>query len=156
MRRFAAGRDRAAVVVASMAAAVMLCAPPASAADSAKQKDIRKLLELTGSGQIGLQVARQMVDSFRTSMPNVPAAFWDDFLKQARGEDLVDLVVPVYDRHLSHEDVKQLIVFYESPTGRKFVSVLPDITRDSMAAGQKWGEQLGQNVMRKLQEKGYK
>jgi hypothetical protein len=147
---------RAALVVASMAAAVMLWAPHASAAESAKQKDIRKLLELSGSGQIGMQVARQMVESFRTSMPSVPAAFWDDFLKEARGEDLIDLVVPVYDRHLSHDDIKQLIVFYESPTGRKFVSVLPDITRDSMAAGQKWGEQLGQSVMKRLQEKGYK
>jgi len=147
-------RDLAAALCAL--AVVMLCAPAARAEETAKQKDIRKLLELSGSGQIGIQVARQMIDSFRTSMPTVPKAFWDDFLKEARGEDLVDLVVPVYDRHLSHEDIKQLIVFYESPTGRKFVSVLPDITRDSMTAGQKWGEQLGQSVMRRLQEKGYK
>lgn len=156
MRSNAGRHSLAAVVVASMAGAVMLCARPAPAEESAKLKDIRKLMEVSGSGQIGMQVARQMIDSFRTSMPNVPAAFWDDFLKQARGEDLIDLVVPVYDRHLSHEDVKQLLVFYESPTGRKFVSVMPAITRDSMAAGQKWGEQLGQSVMRRLQEKGYK
>jgi len=144
------------VVLGTSVSGAVLRAETGGTDSAAKQKDIRRLLELSGSGQVGVQVARQMVDSFRTGMPAVPAKFWDDFLKETSADELINLVVPVYDRYLSHDDVKQIIAFYESPTGRKFVSVLPDITRDSMAAGQKWGEQLGQKVMRRLKDKGYK
>jgi uncharacterized protein len=63
----------------------------------------------------------------------------------------VDLIVPVYDRNLTHDDIKELIRFYETPTGRKFVSVLPKITQESMAVGEKWGRDLAMRVMTKLQ-----
>ena len=64
----------------------------------------------------------------------------------------VDLLVPVYDRNLSQADVTELIKFYESPTGKKFVSVLPKITQESMGVGEKWGRELAMKVMLKLQQ----
>ena len=39
--------------------------PAPSAADQAKDKDIRKLLELSGAGRMGVQVATQMLKTFR-------------------------------------------------------------------------------------------
>jgi uncharacterized protein len=120
------------------------------AEETQKQKDIRKLLKITGSGELGTQVMSQMIGSMKKAMPNVPDKFWGDFMKEVRTDELVDLIVPVYDRNLAQDDVKELIRFYESPTGKKFVSVLPKITQESMVVGEKWGRELAERVIKKL------
>jgi uncharacterized protein len=121
------------------------------APETQKQKDIRKLLKITGSGELGTQVMGQMIGNMKKAMPQVPEKFWGDFMKEVHTEELVDLIVPVYDRNLTQGDVTELIRFYESPTGKKFVSVLPKITQESMVVGEKWGRELAMKVMTKLQ-----
>jgi hypothetical protein len=120
--------------------------------ETQKQKDIRKLLKITGSGELGTQVMGQMIGNMKKAMPQVPEKFWSDFMKEVHTDELVDLIVPVYDRNLSQGDVTELIRFYESPTGKKFVSVLPKITQESMGVGEKWGRELAMKVMLKLQQ----
>ena len=41
-------------------------------------------------------------------------------------------VVPVYDRHFTHREVKGLIRFYTSKVGKKFLSVTPSMTGELM------------------------
>lgn len=122
---------------------------------SAKEKDIRKFLKVTGAAKLAEQSMRQMVQLYKRQMPQVPAKFWDDFLKEARGEDLLDLLVPIYDKNLSHDDIKALIKFHESPAGKRYVAALPQITAESQTAGEKWGMALGQKVVEKLRAEGY-
>ena len=119
--------------------------------ETQKQKDIRKLLKITGSGELGTQVMGQMIGNMKKAMPQVPEKFWTDFMKEVHTDELVDLIVPVYDRNLTQGDVTELIHFYESPTGKKFVAVLPKITQESMSVGETWGRQLAMKVMTKLQ-----
>ncbi len=119
--------------------------------ETQKQKDIRTLLKITGSGELGTQVMGQMIGNMKKAMPQVPEKFWADFMREVHTDELIDLIVPVYDRNLTHDDVKELIRFYQSPTGRKFVSVLPKITQESMVVGEKWGRELAMKVMAKLQ-----
>lgn len=120
--------------------------------ETQKQKDIRKLLNITGSGELGTQVMGQMIGNMKKAMPQVPEKFWADFMKEVHTDELIDMIVPVYDRNLTHDDVKELIRFYESPTGKKFVSVLPKITQESMVVGEKWGRELAMKVMTKLNQ----
>jgi uncharacterized protein len=139
-------------------AALFLCVPLSGQPNTPqeqKQAHIRKLLELTGSGKLGIQVMKQMIDSLRTSMPKVPQKFWDDFMKEAKPEQLVELIVPIYDKYLTDEDVQSLIQFYQSPVGKKVIQVLPQITQESMQAGQQWGAEIGQKVAEKLKAEGY-
>lgn len=119
-------------------------------ADPSKTDDIRKLLAITGSAQLGAQVMSQLMGSMKNAMPNVPEAFWTDFQKEVRTGELIDLIVPVYDRHLSADDVKTLIKFYETPTGKHFVAALPVITQESMTAGQEWGRRIAERVVTRL------
>ena len=119
--------------------------------ETQKQKDIRKLLKITGSGELGTQVMAQMIGNMKKAMPQVPEKFWGDFMKEVHTDELIDLIVPVYDRNLSQGDITELIKFYESPTGKKFVSVLPKITQESMGVGETWGRNLAMKVMVKLQ-----
>ena len=148
----------------AMLALALLCAGPAMAQQAqeedtaAKQRDIRRLLELTGSAQLGQQVIKQMMATFKQSSPDVPESFWDEMTKEFDPGTMIDLVVPIYDKHLTHEDIKGLIAFYESPVGRKMTSVLPAIAQESMQAGQQWGMDVARRVQQRLEarKKGQK
>ena len=128
---------------------------PKDAAVAEKQADIRRLLELTGAGALGKQVMDQMITQFRGQNANVPAQFWDEFSKELSTDGLVEMTVGVYDKYLSHDDIRQLIRFYESPVGRKLIKVQPLILRDSMQIGGKWGQEVAQKVVKKLQAEGF-
>ena len=38
----------------------------------------------------------------------------------------------IYDKYFTHEEIKVLIMFYKTPTGKKKISTMPDIQKDIM------------------------
>ncbi len=127
----------------------------AQSSTPSKTDDIRKMMEISGAGKLGIQVMQTMMNSFQQSFPEVPSAFWKKAAQEFTAEGLIDLVVPIYDKHFTHEDIKGLLAFYESPVGQKLIEKLPVITQESMAAGEIWGEEIGQKVFEKLKKEGY-
>ncbi len=119
------------------------------------REDVRELLALMGAGEIGLNAMEQIIDSFRQSMPWAPSEFWDDFVEGVNADDLIELSIDPYVRHLSHEDIHGLIAFYQTPLGKRLARAMPAITHESMLAGQEWGQQLAEKVLKRLQEEGY-
>jgi len=122
---------------------------------AAKEQDIRKLMELTGAGDLGAQSLEQMLGAFKQSYPNVPATFWDEFKKEVKPEEMVDMIVPIYDQNLSHEDIKEAVKFYDSPAGRRISGALPTINQQSFQAGQAWGQEIGARVAAKMRAQGF-
>jgi hypothetical protein len=53
------------------------------------------------------------------------------------------------------DEVRDLIKFYESPTGKKLIAVQPAIARETAQASQAWFQQAAQQTVQKLQAKGY-
>ena len=121
--------------------------------DPKKAADIRILLELTGAAAIAKQTVAQMVPSLRTLAPDAPDSFWTEFIDEMKGTELIERIIPVYDRHLSHADVKALIAFYRTPAGKRLIQAMPLITSESMKAGQAWGAEIGRRVMERIQER---
>jgi len=120
-----------------------------------KEQKVRQLLVLTGAGNLGVQVIDGLMGNMKQALPNVPAEFWTEFRKSVKPSEMIDLVVPIYAKHLEESDIDELIRFYGSPTGKRFVAQQPLILQDSMLAGQKWGEALAERALDKLQKKGY-
>lgn len=112
----------------------------------------RQLIETSGADRFGSRVIDQMVGLQRKRMPDIPDQFWEDFKAGANPEDLVLLIVPIYVKHLSVEEMQALIDFYKSPAGQKLLSKLPLITSETMNAGRKWGAELRMEMTKKLQE----
>lgn len=118
---------------------------------SAHQRDARKLLELSGAQQMGKQMISQMLGMMRQNATDVPEDFWRTIEKKLDFSALLDELAGLYARHLSHDDVTQLITFFSSPVGRRFVAVQPRVMQDSVAISQKWGQQFMQQVMQELE-----
>jgi uncharacterized protein len=50
------------------------------------------------------------------------------------GQLMEELYYPLYDKHFTEAELKDLVAFYKSPTGRKFIQVTPQLMQEAMAA----------------------
>jgi len=121
-----------------------------------KEAVIRELLAVTKASEMGTQVMSAMIDSFSVSMPDVPQKFWTRFMEKVDPRDLENLIVPIYDRHFTLKELQALVAFYKTPEGTSVITKMPVVMQESMMAGQKWGEILGQMVVDELQREGYR
>jgi hypothetical protein len=49
-------------------------------------------------------------------------------------EQMTQATVPVYQKHFTNGDINNLIAFYSSPTGQKFLHEIPEVTGENMQA----------------------
>jgi hypothetical protein len=121
-------------------------------------KALKQMFELNGTEETFVTAIDQMMEMFESSREDVPAEVWktigDEFGKTSLN-DLVEMLAPVYYKHLTLEDLNQIIVFYKTPAGKKMATATPAITQESMQIGQQWGMKIGEKVEDKLREKGY-
>jgi uncharacterized protein len=125
--------------------------------DAAEEADIRRLMDLAGVRQLVMQVMDGMEQNIKPLMMNaLPPGeyrqrlvdlFFAKFHSKADLGQLVDLAVSVYDKYYTHEEIKGLIQFYESPLGQKLSATQPKMTGELQEAGRKWGEGLGRDSM---------
>ncbi len=125
----------------------------AQAPDAELRNDIERLLELTGSKTMAVQMAAlvstQMVEGLKRSQPDVPERAVT-VLKEVIDTELANMftapdgiqqgMVGLYASSFTREDIAALIAFYSSPVGRKAIAVAPRLAQDGAALGRKWTE----------------
>jgi hypothetical protein len=141
----------------------------AAAMDAEKHANIEALLKDTGmlanmSRMIDLLIP-QIMGSLKKENPKIPDAVWDEFTGMCTEEmkrslpELEEPVIAIYDANFSADEIKQLVVFYQSPVGRKIVIQLPQLMQQSVAMGQSWGQQAGAHAIERIRaaakQKGY-
>lgn len=125
--------------------------------DPAKEADIRRLLELAGTKALVIQTMASMTDSIKPVLTNsLPPGdyraklvdlFCEKFVAKADAQHLLDLAIPSYDKNFTHEEIRGLIQFYQTPLGQKSISVIPKLVKETQEEGRKWGEDLGRQSM---------
>jgi hypothetical protein len=125
--------------------------------DPAKAADIRRLMDVAGTKTLMTQVMETMQDSLKPVMARAlpPGDYRDKlidlffvkFKSKADTQQLLDSIIPLYDKYLSDDEIKGLIQFYQTPLGQKTVTVMPKLVSESQAQGGKWGEALGRECM---------
>jgi hypothetical protein len=125
-----------------------------SAHGQTKRQDIIKLLEITGTKSQFTQMIDLMLADMQSTTPGAPAEFWTKFKAGLKADGFIEMLIPIYDKYLSHDDIKKIIQFYESPVGKKLISITPQLTQDSYSAGEKWGEKLAADIIKELSKQG--
>jgi hypothetical protein len=87
------------------------------------QKDLDRLDEMTNRIQKGMDVA-----------------------------GMIDDMIPVYQRHLTKEDVAAMAAFYETPTGQKMLREQPEMTAEAMKAVQPRMEKMMSSMMDEVEK----
>ncbi len=60
--------------------------------------------------------------------------YMDDFWRDFPVAQMLDDMIPVYQKHLTKADVGAMSIFYASPTGQKLLREMPAIMTESMQA----------------------
>ena len=145
--------------IAGSAVAVLLCLSVASLAlgevadpGDAKARDIRKLLEVSGiHDQLKIvknNLLNQYSMGFSGAYPKAPDAFWEDYYQLIGQQDidvLVERMIPVYDKHMSHEVIRKLIEMFQTPFWEEWKVKMPAISREAGLIGSEWGQALIQS-----------
>jgi len=129
---------------------------PAVAADSTKTATVRRLMELTKTGEAIVRGMEAAVPAQRRAYPDVPDEVWDAFLARARQKlpQILDSLVPVYATRFSQAELNELIKFYSSPVGHHLSDAQPEILRESLEIGGRWGEIIGREIQDSLARSG--
>ncbi len=59
----------------------------------------------------------------------------DDMLKNFPVDEIIDAMIPVYQKHFTKGNIDDLLAFYSTPTGQKVIKELPAIIGRSDASG---------------------
>lgn len=129
--------------------------------ETEKEKDIKKLLEVSGILKQLSYMQNTLMNSISMmisgSFPEAPDEFWKEF-NQLIGEKemggLVQRIIPVYDKHMSHETVKKLIGMFETPFWEEWKEKMPQISREAGLIGSQWGKEISESSAfnKKLEE----
>lgn len=119
---------------------------------------LKEMFDVSGVEATYQMAIIQMIDMYKQQSPEVNPAIWDEMQAEFLGtsiDDLVEMLVPVYKKHLTLKDLEDMIAFYKTPIGQKFVESTPHIMEGSMEVGQLWGMKVGQDLVKKLEQRGY-
>jgi len=122
--------------------AFMIVAQIAIAQD-ASRTDVKILIELTG-GDAQIAVAKKKV------LEMIPEAKQAEFLKEF-DMSLIGYLAKIEDFYIKEytsEDIQKMIVFYETPIGKKMKSKAGLQAESSMAAIQSWSIELQGIIMK--------
>jgi uncharacterized protein len=69
---------------------------------------------------------------------------------EKRAAEIIDIIAAVYATRFSTAELKELLVFYNSEVGKKFVAQLPSVLEESFVKTQEWGGKLSEQVVQSL------
>ena len=120
--------------------------------ETEKERDIIRLLEVSGIRKQLTYMQDTLMNSMSMmisgSFPKIPDGFWKEFnqlIGKKEMDDLVQKIIPVYDKHMSHETVKKLIEMFETPFWEEWKEKMPQISREAGLIGSEWGKELSES-----------
>lgn len=139
-------------ILSSLVLASAFLLSSTASAVPASAESIKALMQTTGSGDIGMQMMNQMIPTLKKMVPNAPDTFWVQMMEEINADEMENLIIPVYQKYLSEEDIQAINKFNQSPSGKKLIKVQPAIMQESFTIGQQWGQNIAKEVLTKYQE----
>jgi hypothetical protein len=71
---------------------------------------------------------------------------------KARSEAFADGMALIYARNFTADELRQLTDFYRGPIGQKFLEEMPVVAQESLALGQKFGQEIAGDLRNRMIE----
>lgn len=75
-----------------------------------------------------------------------------DSLKDVPMDAMLDDMIPIYQKYLTQTDVDAMIAFYSSPTGKKLMQEMPEITQEAMQVSYQRMQKQIDNAMQRVDD----
>ena len=145
-----------AVVLAVFIPAAHAQQPPAASIAVAKQ-----LISTTGATAVFTPLIAGVVEQAKLLFLQQDPALAKDLNEvaakirtdlQPRFAELNDEVAKLYATNFSEQELKDILAFYQTPSGKKFLETQPKVIDASMAFAQTWANKLSDEVIAKIRD----
>jgi uncharacterized protein len=152
-------RSRALVVLLAILAAAAFAMPAGASEKTDKIKHLVMIMHVVDQvARLGDLIAHSTIENLRKENPSVTQEAVDDLEAAIKDEmkqslpELIDLLVPIWDKNYSDEDVTALLQFYDSPAGQSVIAKQAKVLEDSGAVYKAWAPQFGQRIIQRVEE----
>jgi hypothetical protein len=146
---------------------LIFCLPSFAQQDDdtpATKEDIQRYLDVMHSHEMmqqmadvmGKQVNEMVHQQFLKDKDKLPPDFedqmhkmTDDLFRDIPWDEMMQAMIPSYQKHLTRGDVKNLVAFYSTPTGQKLIRDMPAMMADAMQSMMP----IMQDYMEKVQQR---
>jgi len=119
--------------------------PPASAPspvgtpaiDPDKKELILKFIDVFGTRQTLTNNFELMLKQIAKEKPDEAQKIRD----RVKVDEIIERLIPIYDRNFTTDDLKAFIVFYESAQGQKLITTIPLLMKESVQESVKYMEE---------------
>lgn len=98
-------------------------------------------------------------EGFKEKVPNATPEqlaevdkFSENLFKDMPVDEMLDAMIPIYQKHLTKEDLDGILAFYASPIGQKLQREQPAMTQESMQVGGEIGRRRIGAMMQQMDE----
>ena len=98
-------------------------------------------------GQIRAQhptLSDAAVQQFAAAFQEEMTASLDDFMK---------ITARIYEQHFTEDELRRLTAFYDTDVGKKYISNVPSIIKESVPIGAAWGREAGARAAQRAAER---
>jgi len=135
-------------ILFALACPVFVVAQTAADAPASKE-DVERYLDAMHSHEMMQQMVEAMAkpmhqmmhDQYMKDKDQLPPDFedrmskmMDDMLKDMPMDEMMQAMVPTYQKHFTKGDMDALVAFYSGPTGQKVLRELPAVMAEAMEA----------------------
>jgi len=139
----------------------------AATLSSQKKENLRKLIKISGNADIILQrstipydnqmtliIQRLRPDLSKTIVKKLRQEFRAEIEKNVQAPGgLMDYIISIYNSHFTHQEIRDWLLFYESPLGKKINSTMPTVVEESTLAYQQWNRNINPVLYKWLKER---
>lgn len=122
-----------------------------------KRRDTEELISLSSSKlseQMVIAQSRQMVSALKRQHPNMAEEPALRVIQRELQASTTEVLLTLYNKYFSHEEVKETVAFMNSSTGRKYNAVLPSLMQDFAVSAQQAGLSTNIRILTALKKEG--
>jgi uncharacterized protein len=133
--------------------------------EQASRQDIENLFAALKRDHMMQVTMATVADQMKTNLPElmkqqnveIPKeqldAMAEDIFRDYPMKDVLDSMIPVYQKHLTKVDVTNILAFYQTPTGQKMLNEMPEMSKGAMQAANPVMKQWMATMMQRMQDR---
>ncbi|WP_265429562.1 DUF2059 domain-containing protein [Chryseobacterium sp. YIM B08800] len=120
-----------------------------------KHDKIKELISLSGAFKLSKEIEKDVLLNFKKRYTNIPDSVWSSLEPKINIDDLINQVIGIYGNKFTEKEIDELLTFYNSELGQKFIKNSPDIMTEVQNATADWAKNINDLVNKDLEDKGY-
>jgi hypothetical protein len=119
----------------------------------ARARVVQLLDGVKKQGRLGAEIGfkQKVPDATPEELARVDASA-DSMFEAFSADEMIDAIVPIYQKHLTKSDIDAILAFYATPAGQRLLKETPAILAESMEVGGEMGRKKIATINERIEQ----